>query len=51
MIDHPDLDDIMGNPEPGSENECTICHEMFIGNSGDNLCDRCYREQIIGGDE
>lgn len=30
-----------------SENECRICHELFLTRDGSNICDRCHREQII----
>lgn len=39
-------------PIPMTEEcECAICHELFMAQPGENLCDRCSREMIIGEDE
>jgi hypothetical protein len=33
------------------ECECAICHELFMAQPGENICDRCCREMAINEDE
>lgn len=41
------FDDDLDQCRERVECECKVCHELFLGFAGDNICDRCLREQII----
>lgn len=45
------FDDDLDQWREREECECKVCHELFLGYPGDNICDRCVREQVINQDE
>ena len=37
--------------EVTQENECKICHELFLTHDASTICDWCYRLSIIEDEE